>query len=60
MSQAKCVQRYIAAHYDRIEVRVPKGARDEYRAYAESHGMSLTAWIRSLMDAEMQKKTPRG
>ncbi len=54
------IQRYVAKHYDRIELRVPKGTRDAYRNHAESEGMCLTAWIRRLMDTEMQKKTPRG
>ena len=54
------IKRYVVKNYDRIDLRVPKGTRDAYRAHAESKGMSLTAWIRHLMDAEMQKKTPRG
>lgn len=47
-------------NYDRIDLRVQKGTRDAYRANAEGKGMNLTTWIRGLMDAEMQKKTPRG
>lgn len=47
-------------NYDSIELRVPKGTLDAYRNHAESQGMSLTAWIRRLMDTEMQKKTPGG
>lgn len=54
------IQRYVAKHYDRIELRVPKGTREAYRTHAEGKGMSLTAWIRHLMDTEMQRKTPRG
>lgn len=54
------IQRYVAKHYDRIELRVPKGTRDAYRAHAKSEGMSLPEWIRDLMDTEMRKKTPKG
>lgn len=54
------VKRYVAKNYDRIDLRVPKGTREAYRNHAEGEGMSLIAWIRSLMDTEMQKKTPRG
>ena len=59
-SNSASVQRYIAKNYDRINLMVPKGTRDAYRAHAENQGMSLAAWIRSLMDTDMQKKTPRG
>ncbi len=52
---SKSIQRYIAKNYDRINLMVPKGTRDAYRTHAESQGMNLSAWIRSLIDADMQK-----
>ena len=41
--------RWNAAHYDRMEVNVPQGARDEIKAAATAHGQSVSAYIRSLI-----------
>lgn len=44
-AQQKAVQKYMKANYDEIKIRVPKGKREQYRAIAETKGMSLNAWI---------------
>lgn len=41
--------RWNRAHYDRIGISVPIGAREEVQAVAESKGMSVAAYIRSLI-----------
>ena len=48
--------KYNAKAYDQIPLRVAKGKRDIYRAYAKSKGMSLNAWALSLMDKDMEQK----
>lgn len=40
------------ANLDDIKVRVPKGKKDEYKAQAEAHGMSLNAYIVKLLEAD--------
>lgn len=40
---------------ERIAVDVPKGKKDEYKAFAESRGMSLTAYIVKLIEEDMKK-----
>lgn len=37
----KAVQKYCKANYDDIKVRVAKGSREKYKAFAESQGKSL-------------------
>lgn len=39
--QQACVNRYITKNYDRINVTVPKGDRDRYKALAAHLGMSV-------------------
>lgn len=38
---------------DDIRIRVPKGKKDKIKAYAESKGLSLNAYINELIDRDM-------
>ena len=40
---------------DQIAIRVPKGKRDEYKAFAEIRGESLAGMIVRLIEEEMKK-----
>ena len=51
--QNKWTQDYIKKAYDEIKVRVPKGDKDKYKAYAEEQGKSLNQWIIDLMEKEI-------
>ena len=53
--QNKATQKYKKEHRDRIALEVPKGKKDEYKAFAESQGKSLTALIVELLEKEMEK-----
>lgn len=44
-AQIRANHKYRAKTYDRIEVQVPKGTRDRWRALAEAEGKSLNAYI---------------
>lgn len=44
-AQSKASNKYRAKAYDMIQVAVPKGTRDRWRALAEQEGKSLTAYI---------------
>ena len=44
-AQQRAVHKYIKNNYDRIELTVPKGRKAEIKAYAESHGESVNAFI---------------
>ena len=49
-AQMKATRKYRAKTYDRIELQVPKGTRDRWRALAEQEGKSLTAYIVSRVE----------
>ena len=38
---------------DNLNINLPKGKKDEYKAFAESQGKSLTALIVELIEREM-------
>lgn len=51
-AQKRASMKYNKKAYDQILVTVPKGERDIYRAQAAAHGMSLNAYIISLLEAD--------
>jgi predicted HicB family RNase H-like nuclease len=40
---------------DDIKIRVPKGKREEYKAFADRRGMSLNAYVISLIEKDMEQ-----
>ncbi len=54
-SQSKAVTKYIAKNYDQVSLRIPKGTREKYKAYAESQGKSLNALIIELLNERMSR-----
>lgn len=48
-------------NYDRLELSVPKGQKEQIQEYAKEHGMSLNGYINSLIQADMgDRLTPGG
>lgn len=52
-AQKRATIRYMAENLEKIEFRVPKGEKSKIRAHAESKGMSLTAYIKGLIEKDM-------
>lgn len=52
--QRRAIAKY-QAKLDEIKVRVPKGDREKYKAFAESQGKSLNALIIELLDERMSR-----
>ena len=52
----KAVQRYSKKTYDQLAIRVKKGDRDRYKAYADERGMSLAAYIIYLIEKDNEDK----
>lgn len=51
-AQQKAVNKYMAANYDRINLTVPKGRKDEIQAFAAQTGESVNGFInRSIGEA---------
>ena len=56
-AQNKATQRYVKSHYDEIKLRVPKGKKEQIKAFAESKGESLNGFINRIVDNEMENNT---
>ena len=51
-AQQKAVNKYMTANYDRINLTVPKGRKEEIQAFAASQGESTNAFInRAITEA---------
>lgn len=55
-AQQKAVNKYVKQNYDRVNVTMPKGKKDEYKLHAQSKGMSLNAYIIGLIEADIKKE----
>ena len=54
-AQQKAVNKYVKENYDRINVTMPKGKKEEIQAHAACHGLSVTAYINSAIDEKMAR-----
>lgn len=57
-AQQKAVHKYVREKYDRLELTMPKGKKEEIKAHAESRGESVNGFaIRAICEAiERDKK----
>ena len=51
-------RKYNEKAYDRIQLVVKKGKKEEIKAYAENHGDSLNSFVNEAIDEKMQKPAP--
>lgn len=58
--QQACVNRYMSAHYDRINITVPKGKREVVKAHAEARGESSNAFINRAIDEAIERDNSKG
>lgn len=54
-AQQKAVHKYVKANYDRLELTVPKGRKEEIKAHAAAYGESVNAFINRAIDHEMER-----
>ena len=54
-AQQKAVHKYVKANYDRMELTVPKGRKDEIKTHAETKGESVNGFINRAIDHEMER-----
>ena len=55
-AQQKAVNKYMTANYDRINLTVPKGRKEEIQAFAASQGESTNAFINRAITEAMDEK----
>ena len=51
----KAVNKYIKNNYDRVNLTIPKGKKDEYRKIAKSKGISLNQFIIDCIEANISE-----
>ena len=54
-AQQKAVNKYMAANYDRINLTVPKGRKDEIQAFAAQTGESVNGFINRAISETMAR-----
>ena len=52
------VNKYIKNNYDTYRLTMPKGKKDEYKAYAAKLGLSLNAFISKAIEDSIQEPLP--
>lgn len=52
IAQRRATDKYLQ-NYEDLKIRLPKGERDRVKAFAASKGMSVNAFIQSLLEREM-------
>ncbi|MCI8594097.1 MAG: hypothetical protein HFF09_02435 [Oscillospiraceae bacterium] len=55
-AQQKATNKWIAKSYDRVNLTVPKGRKDEIKAHAERRGESVNAFINRAIDEAIERE----
>ncbi len=51
----KAIDKYNKEHYDRIEMKVPKGKKEKFAAHAKEHDGSLNKFLNRAADEAMER-----
>lgn len=54
-AQQKAVNKYVKENYDRVNVNMPKGKKEDVQAHAARHGISVNAYINAAIDEKMER-----
>jgi len=54
-AQQKAVNKYVKNNYDRVNVTMPKGKREEIKAHAETKGESVNGFINRAIDETIER-----
>ena len=54
-AQQKAVNKYVRENYDRVNVNMPKGKKEEIQAHAAQLGLSVNAYINAAIDEKMER-----
>lgn len=54
-SRKKANQKWLKANYESITIRVPKGTREQIKAWADSAGLSMAAYIKTACKEKSEK-----
>lgn len=51
----RAVNKYMKENYDRVNLTMPKGKKDNVQAHAEARGESVNAFINRAIDEAMER-----
>lgn len=54
-AQQKAVAKYMAANYDEVKIRVPKGDKERIKAHADANGESVNAFIARSIQEQIRR-----
>lgn len=54
-AQQKAVNKYMKTNYDRVNLTLPKGRKDEIKAHAESMNESVNGFITRAIDETISR-----
>ena len=54
-SRKRANEKWLAAHYEQISIRAPKGTKEKIKAAAAAHGMSMAAFIQAACKEKAEK-----
>ena len=54
-AQQRATNKYIAKAYDRVNLTLPKGRKDEVTAHAEQRGESLNGFIQRAIEETIER-----
>lgn len=54
-AQMEATKRFEDKKYDKVLLRMPKGKKEEIKAYAETCGHSLNSFVNEAIEEKMQK-----
>lgn len=55
-AQQKAVTKYMAANYDEIKIRMPKGKKATIQNHATATGKSVNAFINEAIEEKMERE----
>ena len=58
-AQQASVNKYVKSNYDRINVTMPKGKREEIKEFADNQGESVNGFINRVIDSAMGRSTEK-
>lgn len=54
-SRKKANQKWLKANYETITIRVPKGTREQIKAWADDCGLSMASYIQEACKEKAEK-----
>ncbi len=58
-AQQRAVHKYVKANYDRLDLTMPKGRKEELKAHAQARGESVNAFINRAITETLERDNGR-